>query len=156
MPMGIDTHALNFLKYASQKKVLGGVATLGRQQLMVPRAFVEFGMFCEEYLQSQFGAKFVDSYDFSGFEGATHLVDMNKPMAAGNSYDTVIDCGCTEHIFNVSQALKNISQLCSNGGRSFMFYQRIISAVTDFGNFPPNCFSRFIRRSTDMPKQKFF
>jgi hypothetical protein len=115
--MGIDIHALNFLVYVSRKKDLGSVATIGRQSLMVPRARAEFGNFCEELLRKQFGAKLVDSYDFSDFEGATYLADMNKPMATARQYDTVLDCGCTEHIFNVSQALTNISALCAVGGQ---------------------------------------
>lgn len=115
--MGIDTHALNFLTFVSKKKHLGSVATIGRQHLMVKRISAEFGNFCEDFLCQELGATSVDSYDFSKFEGATHLVDMNLPLISPRQYDTVIDCGCTEHIFNVTQALKNISGLCAPAGQ---------------------------------------
>lgn len=125
--MGIDLHVLNFLRYASKKKGLGRVATIGRQALMIPPSRLanmmripektELGPFCEEFLTKHFDAKFVDSYDNSNYEGATHVVDMNKPIIAGEKYDTIIDGGCVEHIYNVPQALKNISVLCATGGQ---------------------------------------
>jgi hypothetical protein len=115
--MGIDIHALNFLRYVSKKKALGRVATIGRQSLMVPRAYVEFGGFCEQLLIKRFDAMFVDSYDYSDFEGATYVLDMNKPVVSEKEYDTLIDCGCIEHIYNVPQALTNISLLCARGGQ---------------------------------------
>src|SRR5438105_7947431 len=115
--MGIDIHALNFLRYAAGKNSFGSVATIGRQHMMVSRARAESSVFCEEFLVKHFGASSVDSYDFSGYEGATHLVDMNKPYVPQKEYDTIIDCGCIEHVYNVPQALKNMSLLCTNGGQ---------------------------------------
>lgn len=125
--MGIDVHALNFLRYASRKQALGRVATIGRQSLMItPGRLAEimglpvamdFGMYCEQLLIQHFGAKLVDSYDYSDYEGATFTADMNKPLAPTTEYDTVIDCGSLEHIYNVPQAMTNISLLCCKGGR---------------------------------------
>jgi hypothetical protein len=125
--MGIDVHALNFLRYASKKKGLGSVATIGRQALLISPSRLanimripekkEFGTFCEEFLTKYFDAKVVDSYDRSNYEGATHVVDMNKPLIAGGEYDTIIDGGCVEHFYNVPQALNNISALCATGGQ---------------------------------------
>jgi len=115
--MGIDIHALNFITYASRKKRLGKVATIGRQGLMIPRDITEFGYCCEKLLAERFGATLVDSYDYSSYEGATYVVDMNKPLIPGKEYDTVIDCGCVEHIYNAPQALRNISLLCPPGGQ---------------------------------------
>ena len=126
--MGIDIHALNFLRYATRKQPLGGVATIGRQALFVsrgelakitgvPKQEINFGTYCEQLLMRYLGAASVDSYDYSDYEGATHIVDMGKPMAWEREYDTVIDSGCSEHIYNVPQALENISSLCRSGGQ---------------------------------------
>ena len=125
--MGIDIHALNFLRYTSRKKTLGRVATIGRQSLLVTPSQInkiigisaadDFGAFCEDLLLSHFGATAVDSYDYSDYEGATFIVDLNKPLAPSKNYDTVIDCGTVEHVYNVPQALANISSLCSRGGQ---------------------------------------
>jgi hypothetical protein len=125
--MGIDVHALNFLRYISKEEPLGRVATIGRQLLMIaPTRLAEimglpmvtdFGMYSEDLLKQHFGAKLVDSYDYSDYEGATFTADMNKPLVPTREYDTVIDCGSLEHIYNVPQAIANISSLCSRGGR---------------------------------------
>jgi len=125
--MGIDVHALNFLRYISRREPLGRVATIGRQLLMIGPAgvakimgspmVIDFGMYSEELLKRNFGANLVDSYDYSDYEGATFIADMNKPVLTTRKYDTVMDCGSLEHIYNVPQAMANISSLCSKGGR---------------------------------------
>lgn len=115
--MGIDIHGLNFIKYASRKKLFGRVATIGRQGMMVPSLYPESGPFCEEFFKKHFDALLVDSYDYSAYEGATHIIDMNKPIVPERHYDTIIDCGCTEHIYNAPQGLMNISLLCDDGGQ---------------------------------------
>jgi hypothetical protein len=115
--MGIDTHALNFIKYVSKQRPMGRVATVGRQTLQLPELAARYGRYCDEFLQKNFGATLVDSYDFSDYEGATYIVDMNEPLAEERRYDTVIDCGCLEHVFNAPQALKNVSRLCDIGGQ---------------------------------------
>jgi hypothetical protein len=126
--MGIDIHALNFLRYITKKRKLGTVATIGRQSLLVPRRELasvlgvswkdaNLGLYSEELLKKHLGATLVDSYDYSGYEGATHVVDMGRPIVPEQHYDTIIDCGTAEHIFDVPRVLKNISCLCSSGGR---------------------------------------
>jgi hypothetical protein len=115
--MGIDVHSLNFLRYAAKKKALGRVATIGRQSLMVRSAQIGTETFCEQFLTTHLGAHVVHSYDYSDYEGATHVVDMNQPLRTEERYDTVVDCGTTEHIFNVSQALRNISMLGASGAQ---------------------------------------
>jgi hypothetical protein len=115
--LGIDIHGLNFIRYASRKKRLGSVATIGRQGLMLPSLCTQYGPFCEEFLKKEFEAVRVDSYDYSGYEGATHIVDMNQPIGAEQQYDTIIDCGCLEHVYNAPQALMNVSLLCADDGQ---------------------------------------
>ena len=125
--MGIDIHALNFLRYISSTEPLGRVATIGRQLLLIAPAKVaailelpittKFGTYSEELLQRYFGATQVDSYDYSDYEGATFTADLNRPLLPTREYDLVIDCGSAEHIYNIPQALANISSLCTKGGR---------------------------------------
>lgn len=125
--MGIDVHGFNLLKYAARKKPFGCVATIGRQALHVPPEKVrrllgltdeiDFGLYCEELLKAHFGAISIDSFDNSSYENASHVVDLNKPLVTGQTYDTVADLGCLEHIFNAPQALRNVSEMCSAGGQ---------------------------------------
>jgi len=125
--MGINVHSLQFLMFARRKQPFGRVATIGRQGIHVPKSRlkrlmnlnneVDFGPFCEELLKDQFGAVKVDSFDFSDFENATHLVDMNKPLAIDETYDTIFDGGSIEHIYNAPQALANVSAMCADQGQ---------------------------------------
>ena len=65
------------------------------------------------------GATTIDSLDYSDYEGATLIQDMNQPWRGGTpprQYDIVFDGGSLEHVFNVSQALVNAMQLVRPGG----------------------------------------
>src|SRR5579863_9930017 len=125
--MGIDVHVLNFLRFARKRQPFGSVATIGRQTVLLSRSRLakllqpwkeaRLERYCENLLINYFGASSVESFDNSDYENATHIVDMNKPLAIHEQYDTIIDGGCIEHIYNVSQALKNVSQMCSEGGQ---------------------------------------
>ncbi len=83
--MGIDTHGLNFLKFARTKRNFGRVATMGRQGIHVGLAELKrvldlneepkFTPFCEDLLVRYFSATSVDLFDNSDYEQATHIVD---------------------------------------------------------------------------------
>lgn len=115
--MAIDIHALNLIRYSAMKKPLGRVATIGRLGLEMPNEIATFGHYCEEFLAQRFHATAVDSYDYSTYEGATYAVDMNRPIVPLKTYDTLLDCGCLEHIYNIAQAFANVSALCDKGGQ---------------------------------------
>lgn len=124
--MGIDTHSLNLLRYARQKYGdLGDTITLGRLAVLLgPKAMQKWtgakvGSYGEEPLIKHFGATHVDSIDNSPYEGASIVADMNKPAPESltNRYDTVLDFGCTEHIFDIAQCYRNIARMCKPGGR---------------------------------------
>lgn len=127
--MGIDIHGLHFLRYASRKRPLGETVTIGRQSLLVSRSDVmrvigpsdayRHDAYCEHLLADSFGAANVESIDYSGYEGATNVHDMNDPLPEDlrGRFDTVIDGGCLEHVFDAPQALENCSLLCRPGGQ---------------------------------------
>lgn len=127
--MGIDFHALNFLRYVRHLQDFGDTVTIGRQELHVNNFVLgqllplapdyQQHAFCEALLEGYFGASKVDSLDNSDYENATHIHDMSADLPASlrSSYDTVIDAGCLEHVYNAPQALKNCSQLCRPGGQ---------------------------------------
>jgi Methyltransferase domain len=126
--MGIDIHALQLLRWASFKSNgLGEVATIGRQGVHIPPgelgktipipADYQYPQYCEDLLVKAFGAERVDSFDNSDFEGCTYVADLGKPLVPPRQYDTIIDAGCLEHIFDVPQALRNVSSLCAAGGQ---------------------------------------
>lgn len=127
--MGIDVHCLNFIKYSRRKKPLEDVVTIGRQSLVLsPLEFAKVlddsddyknDQYCEQLLINNFGSTLVESIDNNNYEGATHIFDMNDPLPnyMEGKYDTVLDGGCLEHIFDIRQALQNCSHLCKVGGQ---------------------------------------
>lgn len=123
--MGIDVHALQLLQYNKQKNGnLGKTLTLGRQAVLVgPKLAKKWigtdqGAWCEELLIKHFNADKVDSIDNSNYEDASIIYDYNNPIpeAFKNQYDSVLDFGCSEHIFDVAQAFKNTIDVCKLGG----------------------------------------
>jgi SAM-dependent methyltransferase len=127
--MGIDVHGLNLLRYSRHFRDFGSTITIGRQGLDVIESDVRYAVaahsdyrndrYCEPLLIRYFGSTTVDSIDNSDYEGASLVHDMNLPVPSNlhARYDTVIDGGCLEHIYNVPQALKNCSLLCKPGGQ---------------------------------------
>lgn len=115
----------------------GSVITLGRQRLNVTKRNLQNNLsqfnyynasaadlkaesngYCEPFLRL-LGASVIDSVDVSDYEKATYIHDMNKPLPASlkDRYDTVIDSGSLEHVFNFPVAIKNCMEMVKVGGR---------------------------------------
>lgn len=149
--MGISYHPFQFLRYSKTKGPFGAVATLGRQGLSVPewklRKLIDLNAgyqhhpFCENILTDYFGASKVESFDSSDYEDATFVFDMNKRIEENiNKYDTVIDSGTLEHIFNVKQAFENISNMCRVGGQIIHILPANNHCGHGFWQFSPELF----------------
>jgi hypothetical protein len=69
-------------------------------------------------LFKHFGAVTVDSIDYSDFEGANIIHDMNLPIPdhLKDKYDCVWDGGTLEHVFNYPTAIKNCMDMVKIGG----------------------------------------
>lgn len=72
-----------------------------------------------ETLMRKLGFGEIESMDFSGYEGATVLHDLNKPIPdeLEQQFDFIFDGGTIEHVFNVPQALENVFRMLKPGGR---------------------------------------
>lgn len=127
--MGINVHGLNFLRYSKKFRNFDKTITIGRQELrasepvgrntVVPAYSYKNVKYCEQLLKTYFGSNTVDSVDKSSYEDASIIHDMNQPLPSNLHaiYDTVIDGGCLEHIYNIPQALKNCSVFCKPGAQ---------------------------------------
>lgn len=115
--MGIDDWAIKVLDEAFLKGPLKKTLTLGRQRLIDSDGGSDG--YCEELFLNKYGSTSVDSIDISNYEGATIIHDLNFPVneSLHHKFDTVFDGGCLEHIFNISQALYNVSKMCKVGGQ---------------------------------------
>ena len=128
--MGFDAHGLLYLnKVRDDCGDFGLTATIGRQGIHVPVEVMQkiwhpeldysLGEYCEQLLLEFFGSSAVHSFDNSSYEGATHIHDFNQPIPESHhgKYDTVIDAGSLEHIFDVRTAVENFAKMLRPGGR---------------------------------------
>ena len=63
----------------------------------------------------------VTDLDYSGFEGADIIFDLNAPAVPAElagRFDAVIDHGTLEHVFHFPNAMNNIFRLLKVGGRA--------------------------------------
>ena len=127
--MGLDLQAIRLLDQYTKSKKLGNVLTLGRQGLSLGQSEIQiaakkYGIssalleseWCEQLLIKHFGANSVNSLDCSNFEEATLVHDLNEPVKSEVQYDTVLDFGTSEHIYNIKIVYENIKNLCKKDG----------------------------------------
>ena len=72
-----------------------------------------------ETVMRKLGFGDIESMDFSAYEGATILHDLNKPIPdeLEQQFDFIFDGGTIEHVFNVPMALENVFRMLRPGGR---------------------------------------
>ena len=148
--MGVDVHGFNFLRFAAAQRPLGRVVMIGRQGVDTPpqviraafpdHAAERFAGYAEGMLETLFGATEVHSFDNSAYEGATHIADFNRPVEVESQYDTVMDFGTLEHVFDIRQALENCAALCAPGGRILHLLPANNQCGHGFWQFSPEVF----------------
>ena len=87
-----------------------------------PLANYKFGDYVDEYLQSFAGVSSVTVMDYSSYEGATLIHDLNKPVpdALHGKFDAVIEGGSLEHVFNYPTAVASLMRMVKVGGSLFL------------------------------------
>ncbi len=70
-------------------------------------------------LMEKLGFGAVEVMDFSDYEGATILHDLNRrpDESLENQFDLILDGGTVEHVFNVPMALEGLFRMLKPGGR---------------------------------------
>lgn len=150
--MGIDIHGLNFLKYVRKFGPIGDVVTIGRQGVHIDERYASRALgartdiagdeFAERLLLEFFEAASVAALDHSDYQQAGLIQDMNLPLPAEHHarFDTVIDGGTLEHVFNLPQALLNCSLLCRPGGQIIHILPANNACGHGFWQFSPELF----------------
>ena len=130
--MGIDSTCLELIlrsqKYVTKKTT---VLTLGRQGVHTPPTVVDalFDAYDLPYLKGRYvwgwseplfqglGFTEIDSLDYSAYEGASRIHNMNTALVAPvKRYDYIYDGGTIEHVFNIPQVCENIIDSLNVGG----------------------------------------
>lgn len=136
--MGFDLQTLRFVLDAKRSGVdFSSTGTLGRQTLALPAADLseelqrhgsgEPGNALDKIYEAfpysdgllrALGAEHLDAIDVSTYEGASVVLDLNRPAPESlhGRFTAVIDGGTLEHVFDVPQAFRNVAALLRVGG----------------------------------------
>jgi SAM-dependent methyltransferase len=161
--LGIGRAAIALLlEEAAVRPFSGKVATLGRQTIeatpveikaqfdrfgIVPRQAMAVMDPDDNSLFRMMGFTSVESLDNSDFEGATHIVDLNRdglPRELVGKFDLMLDCGTIEHVFHVPNALKNALSLVKEGGRIIFLSPSSNHVDHGFYMFSPTFFMDYL------------
>jgi len=126
------------------------------ERLLAPEGYVK-PPFAEPFFES-LGATSCEAMDFSPYEGAALVHDLNEPLPAEHveKYDLVFDGGTLEHVFNFPQALHNAMQLIKPSG----WYAGFTGGNNWFGHgfyqFSPEVYYRALSRANGFSKCAVF
>jgi SAM-dependent methyltransferase len=111
-----------------------------------------------EGLFEYFGAEKVDSVDYSDYEGATIIHDMNTPIDnhLKNKYDVVWDGGCLEHIFDFPVAIKNCMDMVKPKGHLILETPANNFFGHGFYQFSPELFFSLLDKHNSFTNTKIF
>jgi SAM-dependent methyltransferase len=157
--MGFERNAAALLMKLRRDGVsLGRVATLGRQDVHLDRDVYaqlrrrltlpdDAPAYADDIIRAM-GAASVDAMDYSGYQGATLLHDLNRPVPAEwhERFDTVLDGGTLEHVFNLPVALASCMQMLAVGGRFLAVTVANNWCGHGFYQFSPELFFRVFSR----------
>jgi hypothetical protein len=92
------------------------------------------------------GAQTVDSMDYSDYESATVIHDLNQPLPGHlkRRYSLVIDGGTIEHVFNAPEALRTALELPAKDGYLFMLQPANNQCGHGFYQFSPELMFRLL------------
>ncbi|MDD5217679.1 MAG: hypothetical protein PHN49_10625 [Candidatus Omnitrophica bacterium] len=121
-------------------KYAGGSDKLGKNILS---SLKDANIFLKIFL----GAKSIQSLDYSDYEGADIIHDMNWPIDSryDENFDVVIDGGSLEHIFNFPIAIANCMRMLKKGGSIFTINPASNHLGHGFYQFSPELFFRIFQ-----------
>jgi len=92
------------------------------QSIVEPLKNYKFGAFSDEFLRDFLGAASITILDYSSYEGANMIHDLNQPVPDNllRRFDAVIEAGSLEHVFNFPVAIANLMKMLKVGGNIFM------------------------------------
>src|SRR5687768_5766160 len=80
------------------------------------------GNYSDDFIRGFLGAHTIAVLDYSPYEGATIVHDLNQPIPAEywGQFDAIIDGGSLEHVFNFPVAMSNLMRMLKIGGQVFL------------------------------------
>lgn len=116
-------------------------------QLSFDSHYRKLGFIDDHTLFKSLGFQEVKSLDFSNFEGADLVWDLNQtiPEEYWGKFDLIYDGGTAEHVFHFPQVLKNIHLLLKEGGIVIHVSPSHNHVDHGFYMFSPQVYSEYYR-----------
>lgn len=151
--MGINLHAFNYLRKIAKENEFKKTLTIGRQKISADKYLVNQiinddtinSKFIDQYLIKHFRSSSVDILDVNNYEKANiiHNLNENIPKNLEEKFDTIIDGGSLEHIFDVKTSMINLKKMCKPGGIIIHLSPTNNFCGHGFYQFSPNLFHTF-------------
>ena len=118
--MALTFHTFKYLEKLKNNNLdFGETLTIGRLNNLLKKEDykqldidVSQDIYADNILKNYFNLSSLNALDYSSFEKADIIHDLNLPL---NNYkkqfDTILDFGTSEHVFNIVECFKNISNL---------------------------------------------
>lgn len=159
--MGIDRDTVKYLLLDRKIDFNGlNILTIGRMRwyagargFRLMRRFSNTKLKSETYSEFFFqslGAASINSMDFSSYESATIIHNLNMPIDKQfeNKFDFVLDSGSLEHIFNCQEALYNYMKMCKLGGDLVLVLPTNNQLGHGLYQFSPEFFFRILSKTS--------
>lgn len=133
--MGIQAHSLKEI-ISLKDKIFGEILLISKLRLYLhPKEIItinsllpsnlndlfenyQFGDFAEFYLSKILDNINITTIDYSNYEGANLIHDLNVPISSDfyNKYSLIVEGGTLEHLFNFPVAIKNMMLILKRNG----------------------------------------
>ena len=163
--MALTFHTFKFLEKLKKNNLnFGETLTIGRlNNLLEKEDFkllniqIDQNVYADKLLKQHFNLLSLNALDYSSFEDADIIHDLNIPLE--NSYkqfNTIIDFGTSEHVFNVTECLKNISNLCKINGHIVHCLPANNNCGHGFWQFSPELFFNIYDNTNGFDETEIF
>jgi hypothetical protein len=88
-----------------------------KEEFQMLKIKISNAIYADDILINFFNLKSLNALEYSPLKQANILHALNQPIEnLDEQFDTILDFGTSEHVFNIFQCLKNISHLCKING----------------------------------------
>ena len=147
--MALTFHTFKFLeKLKKDNLYFGESLTIGRlNNLLEKEDFIKLQIpnnqdtYADKIVKDYFNILSLNALDYSSFEDADIIHDLNIPIKNyKKQFDTILDFGTSEHVFNIVECFKNISNLCKINGHIIHCLPANNNCGHGFWQFSPELF----------------
>lgn len=97
----------------------------------------------EQVLRGELGLLEIEFADVVAHRGPERIVDLNRHVEWGRTYDVVLDGGTAEHCFNIGQVFDNIHRAVRPGGGVVIHVNPLNMINHGFWNVSPTAYHDF-------------